>query len=301
MYKLHSTNGFLATSAATLALAVGLASTTAHAELSLTIDAGLRHENNIGLAPLSSDEVDDLTTKVSAAVSWAFVQSAQAEVAVGAGIYYDRVSDTSDISRKGFSVNAKYRGQATQELTSVFWILDAEYRTLDYNDSDFRDGDEVKFNAALGKRFNQNFTLQAGYRLEERTSDDSSLEMQPASWNPTRVFDLDKDGWFVRGEFDATPDTLIFAEYSRMSGDVAATGRGFNNGAAFDRAWDYAFGPGYIVWKLDADQDIYEIGVSHQFNEGISAKLATSYMDASGQSGNDYDNQVYTLNVTCAF
>lgn len=301
MQKRQTTNGFLATSGATLALAAVLASTTAQAEVSFSIDAGLRQENNIGLAPRSGDEVDDLTTKVAAGVSWAIVQSAQSEVAIGAGVYYDRVDDISDISRKGFSVNAKYRGQASPELTSVFWILDGEYRTLDYKDSDIRDGYEVKFSATVGKRFNQKFTLQGGYRIEERTSDDSSPWLQPASWNPTSVFDLDKDGWFLRGEIDATPDTLVFAEYSRMSGDVAATGRGFNNGAAFDRAWDYAFGPGFIVWKLDADQDIFEIGVSHQFSERISAELAASYMDASGQAGNDYDNQVYTLNVGFAF
>jgi hypothetical protein len=82
---------------------------------------------------------------------------------------------------------------------------------------------------------------------------------------------------------------------------VASTGRQFTDGALFDRAWDYAFGPGYIVWRIDADQNILDAGITHQFTKRFSMEFALGYLDASGSSGNDYDNTYATLSGAFGF
>ena len=286
-----------------LSLTAALAS-PAWAEFSFSVDGEVRLDDNIGFGTVSADEIDDTTFRIAGNVNWLATQTAQTEVSFGAGIYHDRVSDLDDLSRTGFTLSGNYRGQANPELTSIFWLLDGNFRFFEYDDSDIRDGYEFKINGALGKRFNERFSAMVGYRFDKRVSTDDNPDNQPPPawmWNEDDVFDLDKDGWFVRGEVDVTPNTLFFVEYSDLSGDVAATGRSFNNGAMFDRAWDWAFGQGFIVWKIDADQEIWDIGVSHGFGENLSVEVAASFLDAQGDTGNDYENQVFTFSASYRF
>ena len=58
-----------------------------------------------------------------------------------------------------------------------------------------------------------------------------------------------------------------------MTGDVAATGNAlaFNNPDAFDSARDFAFEEqlAFLTWKIDADQDLYSMGVSQVITENL--------------------------------
>ncbi len=301
-YQIRLSRG-LSRGLVTLGLAAGCLAlvNTAVAETKFSVQSGIRHEDNIGLSPNSGDEVSDQTLSIQALATHSFAETATQEFSVAAGLYADFVMDTDDISHRGALVKVDYTGQANTDITAVFWNAEAQYQWRNYDDSDIRDGQVLTASAAVGKRFSPKFSLRAGVRTEQRRASDSSPSNQPAGWDPDEVFDLSKTGFFIRSEFDVRANTQLFAEFSRMSGDVAANGRSFNNGTSFTRAWDRAFGPGYIVWKIDVDQNIFDVGVVHEFNEQLSLDASISYLDVSGESNNNYKNLVYQVNASYRF
>ena len=277
-----------------------------YAEVNFSIDAGLRQEDNIGFARDSSDEVDDLTLQVGANLQWLVVQTATAEVAGKIGYYYDNVDDISDLSRQGFQVGASYRGQADASLTAVWWQIEGTYKTLDYKDSEIRDGDQYEIVAMIGKRFNEKFGMSVGYRYEERNTDENPpFGGGSTFWRSAQVFEHEKNGGFIRGEFNMGPETVLFGEYTYKTGDEAASGRFGGLGGTIEWGWDLAFGPGVQVWKIDADQNIIDVGIDHQFNDRFSVNGTVSYLDAEGDAGGwgtaDYTNVVFTVGTNINF
>jgi hypothetical protein len=264
----------------------------------------LRYEDNIGLAPVSADKVNDFTTQLDVGFDWNMLRSSTNAVSLIGTAYYAYVADLTDLSHYGAFLDFDYRGQATPEFTSIWWDLSAEGKLLKFKDSDIRDGWAARASAEIGKRFNNVFGLSAGLRAETRRSTDSNPDGQPPAswdWNADKVFDLDNWAAFLRGSFTVGANTELFLKYTYRSGDVASTGRMFTNGGQFDRAWDTAFGPGFIVWKIDADQNIFDAGATYVFSNRFSMELAAGYLDASGSSGNDYDNLYATLSGAFAF
>lgn len=293
------------TAPAALLLGSLLVAPLAQAEVNVSVEAGLRQEDNIGLANNSSDEFDDFTMHLGLVADWMISQTPTSEFELTSGVGYDQVDDIGDLSRWEFEAGARYRGQASADLTAVWWQLEVGGAILSYKDSDIRDGYTVEAAATLGKRFNERFGLSAGYRFELRRSEDDSLQGQAMTWNPTDVFDLEKNGAFVRGEFTLGPDTMIFGEYNYKTGDEASTGRFGMLGSTIDWAWDPAFGPGFQVWQIDVDQNVFDVGIDHQFSDKFGVEFAVSYLDADGDAGGwgdpQYENFVFTLIASIGF
>lgn len=286
---------------ALILFALLLAAPLAWADIGFISELELRYEDNIGLAPVSADKVEDFTTQLDLGFNWNMVRSETGDISLIGTAYYAYVADLTDLSHYGLFVDLDYRGQASPAFTSVWWDLSAEGKTLKFKDSDIRDGWAARATAEIGKRFNNVFGLSGGLRAEVRRATESDPVNQPPSWNADKVFDLDNWAAFLRGAFTVGADTELFLKYTFRSGDVASTGRQFNDGAQFDRAWDRAFGPGFIVWRIDADQNIFDAGIGHQFTKRFAMEFAVGYLDAAGSSGNDYDNTWATLSGTFGF
>jgi hypothetical protein len=278
-----------------------LASPSTWADVGFVSNLEIRYEDNIGLAPVSADKQSDLTTQLDVGFDWKFVSSPTGEVSLGGTAYYAYVSDLTDLSQWGIDLDFDYRGKASSDFTAFWWNLSAEGKTLKFKDSDIRDGWEAQAAAEIGKRFNNWFGLSGGARVETRRATDDNPAGQPPSWNADKVFDMDNWAAFLRAAFTVAADTEIFAKYTFRSGDVASTGRQFNNGGQFDRALDFAFGPGYVVWRIDADQNIFDAGISHTFSPKWSIEFAVGYLDAAGEANNDYDNFYTTLSGSFGF
>ena len=290
-----------------LALLAALISGSALAEVKFSADAGIRWEDNIGLASASDDKVEDFTIELGAGLDWNFVETATAEVGVHGGVYHQEVDEISDISRSGFEGTAHYQGQSSGDLTAFWWKFDGEIRTLKHRDSEIRDGYIWELGVAIGKRFNQKFGLSGGYRYERREATEDAG--QNPIWRSNEVFDLKKDVLFVMGDFALGPVTTLFLEFTYKEGDEATSGRFIDEfgwlGTSIPWGWDSAFGPDYQVWKVDAKQYIYEVGIAHSFTDKFSIDAGYSYVDADAVASwwgpISYKNNVLTATVMYSF
>jgi hypothetical protein len=282
---------------------------TASQPFSFNVDAGVRWEDNLSLSPKGKDKVDDVTTHIGFSGDYEAFTTNTSQFTIGAGVYYDYVSDTTDLSNYGAKLSLLYRHEFGTSLTAPWFSLGGDGQWLEYKDSDIRDGYIVTGTATIGKRLNRKVGISGGYKYFIRRSTDDSPDGQggwcatvwppgmcpPSDWNDPwkdadEVFDLDRHNFFARIDFAMNEATRFYGDLTYFDGDVAASGRSFNNGARFSRAKDSAFGGDYVAWQIDADGFISKLGVSHSFTEKFSIDAFVEYLTADGESGNDYEN-----------
>jgi len=180
----------------------------------------------------------------------------------------------------------------------------AAFTWLEYEDGELRDGYKGTVQIALSGHFGPNLGASIGYRYEWRESTDDNPEGKLEGGDSDEVFDQQRDGPFIRGEWNPNPKTTVFAEYSYLQGDVAATANitKFEDGFLFERARDFAFEEGVLfqVWKVDADQNLATIGFTYPFSDIIGFELSANYLQASAEGGNDYENFIVvgTLSIS---
>lgn len=278
---------------------------TAADNLSWSVTLDGRYDDNIGLAPDEASKRDTKTTKVSGGLAWMAYQTPTREISLTARPFYNYVETLEDMSNYGaeFGVTAQQRFNDSFTAPFVAFALDTTWQ--EYEDSEIRDGYVVNVELALGKQFTPYIGARIGarYRMQEGTEDDPIGTI--LNKNSDEVFDLESVGGFVKFDFTPVPKTSIFVEYSYMTGDVAATGNAlaFNNPDAFDSSRDFAFEEqlAFLTWKIDADQDLYSMGVSQVITEQLQLDVTASYLEADGEFDNDYDNEIYTLGLTWSF
>lgn len=272
-------------------LLVAYESAGAQALFSFDVEGGLRYEDNVGFAPRSRDKTDDFITEIGGAVHYTALSTKYHQITLSGKVGYEHFFDVEDISNIDFGVAALYRGQLSTDLTAPWYGLEGELTGLYHNDNDIRDGYKFDLTATVGKRLNEKLGASVGYRYHLRRSTDE-----------IEVFDLDKHGAFAHMEFAPAISTTFYGEYSFFSGDTTATGRlPFNDGATFVRYPDLAFGPDFIVWRIDADVHIGEIGVKHRINDNLQLDLSGQYLKAFGESDNDYENARVSLTANYRF
>ena len=77
----------------------------------------------------------------------------------------------------------------------------------------------------------------------------------------------------------------------------------FEGGLQFDRARDFAYEEGsrYLVYKIDADQDVYSLGLTSELSERFSIEVGSSFLDADAELGKTYENLIFTAALSIAF
>lgn len=275
-----------------------------------------RYDDNIGLAPDSDSERNDFTTTVAGQAVWTAQESAVQDLAFTFSPFYAGVADLGDLSHYGAGLSIAFDRRFSANFTAPYVSFDLGGRWLQFEDSEPRDGYDAEAQLGVGKRFGPKFGAELGYRYELRRSTNSNPEGRILQANPTppggftdrnsdKVFDLDRHGPYVSLQFEPAFKLSAFLEYNFMMGDVAATGDalGFNDPARFDSVRDFAFEEGrdFLAWRIDADQHIYSAGGSYSVANNIGLDAAVSYLDAKGQSDNNYSNLVATLGLSWMF
>lgn len=299
-----------------IGLALGAAGTqAADSRLSWNMTVDFRYDDNIGLAPDPDSERNDLSTKVSGSMTWTPVETATDTLGFSVTPFFEGVKDLEDLTNYGAELRAQWRHQFSSAFTAPWIAVEGTYTWMEFEDSEPRDGYEFSGELALGKQFNERIGLSVGARYHNRTSTEDEPEgtfFTPAppngnlvSRNAEDVFDLESYGPFVKLTYDPAPRTSLFVEYSYLEGDVAATGSaiGFNNPAAFDAVRDFAFEEGsrFLTWRIDADQNLYSAGVTQAINDKLDVELTGTFLEASGEFDNDYENLVVALGGTWNF
>lgn len=296
-------------------LGMTAAANAAESRLAWNLTVDIRYDDNIGLAPDPRSERDDLSTKVSGSVVWTPVETATDTLLFTATPFYEGVKNLEDLSNYGAAIRAKWSHQFSSAFTAPWIAFEGEFTWAEFEDSEPRDGYEFFGEVAVGKQFNERIGLSVGVRYRNRTSTQDNPEgtffspQAPSgnlvSRNAEDVFDLESYGPFIKLDYDPAPRTSLFFEYNYLEGDVAATGlaTGFNNPAAFDALRDFAFEEGsrFLSWRIEADQNLFSAGISQALTDKLDAELSATFLDATGEFNNDYENFVVALGGTWSF
>lgn len=319
--------------------------------LSFGIDLGARWEDNINLAGDDVDveyvgsgpEFDDWTTSLTGSVSYAFIQSSGAELTGSLSAFYNDVNDIDGLSNWGGTAGLSFRGEFGAAFTDPWYSVSVDYTTAEFDDSRIRDGDWISAEAMVGKRFNPKFGMSAGARYLTRDQDNStglcpnrSNPDCPGNWREYEVFDQDRWGLFLHADWFITDRTSLFAEFSYWDGEEDATlplrngngggGRfpGWLNGQdifaddpVFGRASFRNAGNGnistadYIVWRVEAEQHVWEAGLRQALTDTIALEVVAIYMTTGDvesvdrtsrpKSVGDYSNTAVMASVSFTF
>jgi len=273
--------------------------------LSWNIAPAARYDDNLGLAPDSKSERDDVTLTIAGGLTWVPVQTATDTTAVGVTAFYDGVVDLEDLSNYGARLDLSHTHQFGESFTAPWVRVSVAGLFREYEDSEPRDGYAGEAELAVGKNLGPRVEISLGARFNMRESTDDNPEGTLAGADSDEVFDQERSGGFVRVDVSPAPRTSLFFEYSYMTGDVASTADilEFGNGLQFERVRDFAYEEGsrYLAYKLDADQNVYSIGLSQDLSARISLSVGASYMDADAEQGNEYENVVVTAGLSMTF
>lgn len=298
----HFLKEHVATAALAMGLMVGLQSTAYAIDASdFSMDTGLRWEDNLSLSPKSADKVSDLIAHISFAGNFGLVDTETDQFSIGVNAHYDYVTDTSDLSNYGALISLNYRRNFGVDFTAPWISLDADGEILRFNDSDIRDGYIINVSATVGRQLNPKVGISGGYRYFIRRSNMNNLTEIEIDLQSDKVFDLDRHNIFARFDFTVSKKTSLFVDLNYFDGDVAASGRSFNDGKTFPRAPDPAFGEKYLAWRIDANGFEGKFGVIQQFSDKLSLNAFAAYLSANGESNNDYNNTIIQAFLTYQF
>ena len=295
-----------------MALLVATSSTHATAQdapsrFSASAAVESRYDSNIALAPQSSSERDDLSTRVSFSGVLQARQTATQDLKLSVTPFYEGVADLSDLSRYGVGVQATFRQQLSPAFTAPYVRVSATADWQEYEDSEPRDGFEGEADVAVGKQFSPKLGAELGYRYRFQRSTNNSPEGRATPDALGRltvrgaadVFDTDNHGGFVRLLLDPIPRWSATLEYNYMTGDVSASSDilEFVNPEQFDTVRDFALEEGtqFQAYRIDADQHIFSANGQFAATDKLTLDLGVRYLDASGEQNNDYDNLVVTI------
>lgn len=298
----HFLKEYVGTTVIAMGLIMGWQSTANAVDASdFSMDTGLRWEDNLSLSPKSADKVSDLIAHISFAGNFGLVDTETNQFSIGVNAHYDYVTDTSDLSNYGALISLNYRRNFGADFNAPWIALDADGQILRFNDSDIRDGYIINTTATVGRQLNPKVGISGGYRYFIRRSNMDNSTQQEINWQSDKVFDLDRHNIFARFDFTVSVKTSLYVDINYFDGDVAASGRSFNDGMAFPRAHDPAFGDGYLAWRIDANGFEGKFGVVQQFSNNLSLNAFAAYLSANGDSNNDYDNTIIQAFLTYQF
>ncbi len=280
------------------------------------LEVGSRWEDNIGLAPddtdpefVGDDEIDDLTLSLAVNLSYDLVRRQGQEFSVSVTPFYNHVDDLDGLSNWGLIGGLEYRGEFGPAFTDPWYSISASYTVTDFDDSRIREGDWFEAEASIGKRFSPRFGISGGARWLDRSQDNDDRLCPnrltsvncPGNWREDQVFEQERWGVFVHADWFFSDKTSLFFEYSYWDGDEDSTAplRGgvdpgwLNNQDVF--ADDPAFGQAlfvrsngiprplrdFVVWRIEAKQHVYEIGVRQALTDKISVELVGAFMETS--------------------
>ncbi|MCR9261590.1 MAG: hypothetical protein NXH95_17875 [Pseudomonadaceae bacterium] len=314
------------------------------------VDIGTRWDSNINLASDefdsqyagSSAEFDDFTSNINLNISYALIETASQELVATLSGFHNSVSDNNKLSNTGATIALDYRGEFGSNFTDPWYTLGIEYTIAEWDDSRIRDGDWIDLEAAIGKRFTPKFGLSGGLRYLKRNQKNStrlcpnrSAVNCPGNWREDEVFDQERAGAFIHADWFISQSTSVYFEYSYWDGDEDGTlplrnqnsaqveegSEGWLNGQDVF-ADDPAFGRGaarytninrgldFIVWRVEAVQNVFELGINQVLTDSISLAFVAAYMDASDVESPDrrgetelggYENTAVMATLSFAF
>jgi hypothetical protein len=258
------------------------------ADTILDVQAGALYDSNLPRAQLEHDRKSDVA--VQAGLAWGrFVPLADGltlrATLDGAGEIYTRFSGLNNLSLGGsLSLRRKLGLGALAPWLSVS-VAGAR---LEYQ-NDVRTGWRYELGVATGKRITEAWDIEANFRYQHRTADESIAVVPGISGE---VFDLQSHQAGLRSEYALTERLSLAAGFDYRRGDIASTTLRnftvFTNSDAI--ALDTAFGDDTVGYRIFALTRAFRLGLSYALGRSNSINLVAERWISKARGGLDYYN-----------
>lgn len=258
------------------------------ADTLLDVQAGALYDGNLPRAQLERDRKSDVA--LQAGVAWGrFVPLADGltlrATLDGGGEVYTRYSGLNNLSLGG---SLSLRRKIGLGALAPWVSLSVAGARLEYQ-NDVRNGWRYEFGAVTGKRITDAWEIEANFRYQHRTADESIAAVPGISGD---VFDLQSHQLGLRSEYALTGRLSLAAGFDYRRGDIASTTLRnftvFTNSDAI--ALDTVYGDDTVAYRIFALTRAFRLGLSYALGRTNSINLVAERWLSKARGGLDYYN-----------
>jgi hypothetical protein len=272
-----------------LLVATGAAS-MARAEMITEIGAGAFQDNNVSNAQLDRDIKRDSAVWASLSAGRLFDIGEDNSLTVTADLTAHAFNRYAGLSHASFGVSVADRMKLGLGAGAPWIMVSGHAARLQFRE-DVRDGWLYQAGLAGGKRIGERWEMQAAYRFERRTGEDTESEVPGLSGD---VFDATAHNVLLDARYSYDDTLVVGLGYGWRRGDVVSTTqRNFTIFRASSAiADDPAFGDGAYAYRLDATTHSVSVGLSKAIDRHSSLNVGFERRLTYAAGGNDYYDSV---------
>jgi hypothetical protein len=262
-------------------------------------EAGVAFDSNLNNAQLKQDIHDDASVRATLTAGQLLQLDRNFSLTLTAGVNgetYQRFSGMSNVSLGGTVALRRKFGLGS----AAPWLrVSGSAARLQFN-NDIRDGWLVRGSVAGGKRFAEQWEVQARYDLERRTGDRAARVIPTI---PGNVFDLRSQTIALDLRYSASETTLLFGGYAWRDGDVVSTStpnfKIFRASSAISP--DPVFGPNNFAYRIDAMSHIATLGVSQGIGQRSALNVSYQRQMTHAERDNNYFKSIFAASYSYHF
>jgi hypothetical protein len=257
----------------------------------LSADAGVRRDNNVGNAQLSSDIVADTLVDAHLSLLRLLPMDDGYSVTVGGevgGESYSRLTGLDDAAFGGvIALKKKWGlGALAPWARAVASIAHSSY------DESYRNSWDYRVALASGRRFGERLNLWAEYAYENRVA---SPQMEEEPGISGDAYSQVSHNFGINLEYSLLESTYLVVGVLARQGDVVSTTLQPNGAvyvASSALADDPAFGPNAYAYKLTGTTYGFSVGLS--FSATAHSLLGCDFerLETHAYGGNDYSKSI---------
>jgi hypothetical protein len=262
----------------------------AHAERITEVAAGAEYTNNVSNGQFERDiKADSAAWASLSAGQWIEVSGNNSLTATGdlMGRVFNHFDGLNNLS---LGLTVADRMKLGLGATAPWVRTYGSVARLQFQ-NDIRNGWLYFLGLAAGKRVGERWDLQAEYRFDKRTGENTTGVVPGLSGE---VFDQTGNSLLLDGRYSLSDTTLISLGYAWRRGDVVATTQRnftiFRVSTAI--AADPVFGDGAYAYKLPATTHSISLGASKEINRHSSLNAGFQRQVTYAAGGNAYYNSV---------
>ena len=275
-------------------------SCSARAEWFLDASLGLDADSNVPRAQLDSDIEDDGVLMAGVATGYFFQLTDRTGLTLGAEFGADKFFEFEGLDNFSAGLAAAVRTKLGVGVGAP-WIRAALSVAHDDYDHALRDAWHYSASISAGVRIGTRWSVQLGYLHERRRADEvrdipflrDNFGIDGNAW------DIDADNVTASGVYDVSERWSVLFGYARRMGQVTSTTR-INNEifqASDAIAPDEVYGIDRFAYRVDANTNIFSLGLSRAMGDHVSINLGYDYQDSSAEYGLSYANHIGHITV----
>ncbi|MBI2994550.1 MAG: hypothetical protein HYY48_10305 [Gammaproteobacteria bacterium] len=276
-------------------LASLLASCNARAEWFVDATLGADYDSNVPRAQRNSDIEEDGALTLEVAPGYHFQLTDRVGLALSARLGGTKVFDfdgLDNVSAGGAAALRVKLGVGAQAP----WVRASVTIVHDDYDHALRDAWRRTASVSAGLRVGERWSWQLGYFHEHRRAD--HIEDIPFLVDffgiGGEAWDIDAHNVTASGIFDINGNWSLLFGFTRRMGEVTSTTRiGPEIFEASDAiAPDEVFGADRFAYRIDADTNIFSIGLSRAVGDHVSINVGYEYQDSDAYEELNYANHI---------